>query len=63
MGGRGVNTVPKKHRKVLIELLRGSQERIYTFVNLALFRGRSGVVKEDLMVCREDSSLLDAWKR
>jgi hypothetical protein len=55
--------VPKKHRKVLIELLRGLQERIYTFVNLALFRGRSGVVKEDLMVCREDSSLLDAWKR
>lgn len=62
MGGRDVNTVPKMHRKVLIELLHGLQEKRYTFVSLALFRGRNEVVKEDPMVCRENSSSLDAWK-
>jgi hypothetical protein len=58
-----VNTVPKMLRKALIKPLHELQERIYTFVSLALFRGRSEVVKEDPMVCREDSSLLEASKR
>lgn len=62
MGGRDVNTVPKMHRKALIEPLHGLREKIYTFVSLALFRGRSEVAKEDPMVCRGDSSLLNAWK-
>jgi len=63
MEGRDVHMDPKMHHKALIGPPHGLQERRYTFVNLALFRVRSGGAKEGLMVCREDSWLLNVEKR
>jgi hypothetical protein len=63
MEGIDVNMDPKMHRKALVGLLHGLQERRYTFVNLALFRVCSGGVKVGRMVCHEDSSSLGVWKR
>lgn len=53
---------PRMHRKALIGPLHELQEKRYIFANLALFRVRSGGVKEGLMACHEDSSSLNVEK-